>query len=222
MHLYNVVLFFILFYFNVAQIFLPLNPQIVVFMKNATSEYMRNNAVSFDVFPNALSASGVGSNYYFTTQSNPTCTGPTLNKLSVPNNFCFKNYIGTPPNCSVLRTCLLNNPGSIERFSDCMVPPVYIYITVEPLNITSYLVRFYVDDACTVIFPFFETLAVPFGCQPAQQYDENGNFCGVTNYIFPLEGTAFDNTPWVITGTVISIFMASLVIAIFMYVWFNI
>ena len=38
MHLYNVVLFFILFYFNVAQIFLPLNPQIVVFMKNATSE----------------------------------------------------------------------------------------------------------------------------------------------------------------------------------------
>lgn len=62
---------------------------------------------------------------------------------------------------------------------------MFLYTTIAFNNDSSYLVGLFVDDQCTVPFSGLPSLSIPFGCQPAQIYDEHGTFCGFAQDIYP-------------------------------------
>lgn len=186
----KILLFVFLIYMLNAQMIIHLSPELLSLARNETVRYARNsNQHMFnEIFPDATTMRGVASSYYLDNTTNPTCNIPPATLLAtVGANYgvCFKNVISNQPNCSIIYQCLLNSGGSFQQYSDCLVPDVFLYTTVSPINESSYIVYLYVDDICTIPFSFFSSLSVPFGCLDTGLMDENGNLCNVTQNIFP-------------------------------------
>lgn len=180
---------------------LRLSPQLLAAVANATTSLLSQNAL---LSTNALDVStgeGVASYYYLGSLDNTTCGPPALTRLFAPYGTCFKNYIGPQPNCSIVRECLLHHGSTFQEYTACLSPTVFLYTKISFFNTSRYLVQLYTDDNCTTPFIEFESLTIPFGCQPAQIYDESSTFCGVVQDIFPSDNTTPATVaPWVVTG----------------------
>lgn len=199
-----ILLLCLTFHVTLSMLNFRFSPEMLALAKNATEEYaiLHPSGVFFETFPNALTNVGVASDYHFGTLTDTLCNPPTLTRLFAPYGTCFKNYIGNQPNCSIVQHCLTRHGSTFQSYTACLTPTVFLYTSISAFNTSSYLVRLFIDDACTVPFVFFESLAIPFGCQAAQIYDENNVFCGNSQNIYPSDGITVptDNTPFVIAG----------------------
>ena len=189
-----------------AQMNLHLSPELIAL---AAEEVRIHAALRFTpITPLAIaSASGITSDYF----NNTTCDAPRFAQLSVPYGTCFKNYIGPQPNCTVVTDCL-TRASNFEEYNACLVPTVFLYTNVGAYNTSGYLVRLFVDDTCTTPFTEFESLVILFGCQPAQIYDEYGNFCDIYQNLVPYITTA-SKLQWL--APIIAIWVVGAAIVVF-------
>ncbi len=142
--------------------------------------YIPPSAGRSSLFTEHLS-SGISAEYFFGTQ--PICRPPKITSFYQPfsESTCLLNYIGNQANCSIYTKCLLQSTNFVS-YNLCLETTFAVYTSIEALNGTSYLVRIFLDDMCTVPLPGeFNSLAVPFGCFMSGLMDQDANVCPITS-----------------------------------------
>jgi hypothetical protein len=148
--------------------------------RNTIPMYIPPSAGRSSLFTEHLS-SGISAEYFFGTQ--PICRPPKITSFYQPfsESTCLLNYIGNQANCSIYTKCLLQSTNFVSH-NLCLETTFAVYTSIEALNGTSYLVRIFLDDMCTVPLPGeFNSLAVPFGCFMSGLMDQDANVCPITS-----------------------------------------
>lgn len=85
--LYKLLLILVLLHAFASQIIIQLDPHLIALVKNETSQYAQTHPIiaARDVFPDAVNAIGIGSDYYVGT----TCTPPATTHIFAPYHTCF-------------------------------------------------------------------------------------------------------------------------------------
>lgn len=204
--MYKLLSLFLLFQLAMSVMHLHLDPSILALIPTNMTADLTPNTV---IFPGATDAVGVSSTYNFgTPYPNTTCGPPQLTRLFAPYGTCFKNYIGNQPNCSVVKNCLIYHASTFQEYTECLTPTEFLYTKISPNNDSSYLVSLFIDPDCTTPFIFFMSLSIPFGCQPAQIYNANGDFCGLSQNISPSDNKQPQFVlSWILIGFAIGMLM---------------